>query len=140
MQLVRKPKQFDVIVTDNLFGDILSDCAAMLTGSLGMLPSASLGAADASGRRRALYEPVHGSAPDIAGQGLANPLATLLSYAMMLRYSFEQLEDAALLEGAVEDVLASGVRTADIMTPGAVQVSTTAMGEALLGALDRRAR
>jgi 3-isopropylmalate dehydrogenase len=140
MQLVRKPKQFDVIVTDNLFGDILSDCAAMLTGSLGMLPSASLGAADATGRRRALYEPVHGSAPDIAGQGLANPLATLLSYAMMLRYSFEQLEDAALLEGAVEDVLASGVRTADIMTPGATQVSTTAMGEALLGALDRRTR
>jgi 3-isopropylmalate dehydrogenase len=140
MQLVRKPKQFDVIVTDNLFGDILSDCAAMLTGSLGMLPSASLGAADSTGRRRALYEPVHGSAPDIAGQGLANPLATLLSYAMMLRYSFEQLEDAALLEGAVEDVLASGVRTADIMTPGATQVSTAAMGEALLGALDRRAR
>ncbi|MEX0809475.1 MAG: 3-isopropylmalate dehydrogenase [Dongiaceae bacterium] len=140
MQLVRRPKQFDVIVTDNLFGDILSDCAAMLTGSLGMLPSASLGAADATGRRRALYEPVHGSAPDIAGQGLANPLATLLSYAMMLRYSFEQLEDAALLEGAVEDVLASGVRTADIMTPGATKVSTTAMGEALLGALDRRTR
>ncbi|MEX2199752.1 MAG: 3-isopropylmalate dehydrogenase [Dongiaceae bacterium] len=140
MQLVRKPKQFDVIVTDNLFGDILSDCAAMLTGSLGMLPSASLGAADATGRRRALYEPVHGSAPDIAGQGLANPLATLLSYAMMLRYSFEQLEDAALLEGAVGDVLASGVRTADIMTPGATQVSTVAMGEALLAALDRRAR
>ncbi|MDZ4738199.1 MAG: 3-isopropylmalate dehydrogenase [Rhodospirillaceae bacterium] len=140
MQLVRKPKQFDVIVTDNLFGDILSDCAAMLTGSLGMLPSASLGAADATGRRRALYEPVHGSAPDIAGQGLANPLATLLSYAMMLRYSFERLDDAALLEAAVGDVLASGVRTADIMTPGATQVSTAAMGEALLGALDRRAR
>ncbi len=94
MQLVRWPKQFDVIVTDNLFGDILSDCAAMLTGSLGMLPSASLGAADANGRRKALYEPVHGSAPDIAGKGAANPLATILSFAMMLRYSFDLDEDA----------------------------------------------
>ena len=140
MQLVRWPKQFDVIVTDNLFGDLLSDCAAMLTGSLGMLPSASLGAADASGRRRAMYEPVHGSAPDIAGKGLANPLATLLSYAMMLRYSFELGEDADLIEGAVVDVLESGVRTKDIMTPGATQVSTRGMGDALIAALDRRAR
>ena len=140
MQLVRWPKQFDVIVTDNLFGDLLSDCAAMLTGSLGMLPSASLGAADSTGRRRAMYEPVHGSAPDIAGKGLANPLATLLSYAMMLRYSFELGDDADLIEGAVGDVLESGVRTKDIMTPGATQVSTSGMGDALLAALDKRAR
>jgi 3-isopropylmalate dehydrogenase len=139
MQLVRRPKQFDVIVTDNLFGDILSDCAAMLTGSLGMLPSASLGAADDTGRRRAMYEPVHGSAPDIAGQGLANPLATLLSYAMMLRYSFELGEDADMIEGAVGDVLAEGKRTKDIMTPGATAVSTREMGDALLAALARRA-
>src|SRR5215467_7469415 len=125
MQLVRQPKQFDVIVTDNLFGDLLSDCAAMLTGSLGMLPSASLGAPDATGRRRALYEPVHGSAPDIAGRGLANPLATVLSLAMMLRYSFDQEAEAALLEKAVDQVLASGKRTADIMTLGAARVSTT---------------
>jgi 3-isopropylmalate dehydrogenase len=140
MQLVRWPKQFDVIVTDNLFGDILSDCAAMLTGSLGMLPSASLGAADATGRRRAMYEPVHGSAPDIAGKGLANPLATLLSYAMMLRYSFELGEDADLIESAVGDVLEAGIRTKDIMTPGATLVSTSGMGEALLKALSKRAR
>src|SRR5882724_2095689 len=100
MQLVRQPKQFDVIVTDNLFGDLLSDCAAMLTGSLGMLPSASLGAPDATGRRRALYEPVHGSAPDIAGKDLANPLAELLSFAMLLRYSFDMVEDADLIETA----------------------------------------
>jgi 3-isopropylmalate dehydrogenase len=140
MQLVRWPKQFDVIVTDNLFGDILSDCAAMLTGSLGMLPSASLGAADATGRRRAMYEPVHGSAPDIAGKGLANPLATLLSFAMMLRYSFELGEDADLIENAVGDVLEAGIRTKDIMTPGATLVSTRGMGDALLKALDARAR
>jgi 3-isopropylmalate dehydrogenase len=139
MQLVRKPKQFDVIVTDNLFGDLLSDCAAMLTGSLGMLPSASLGAADAGGRRRALYEPVHGTAPDIAGKDIANPLATLLSFAMLLRYSFDLPEDADLIEGAVEDVLAAGFRTADIMSAGLKQVSTTAMGEEVLKALDRRA-
>src|SRR6202012_5621519 len=114
MQLVRNPKQFDVIVTNNLFGDLLSDCAAMLTGSLGMLPSASLGAADSSGRRKALYEPVHGSAPDIAGKGLANPLAMILSFAMMLRYSFDMGEDADLIEKAVERLLGRGVRTADI--------------------------
>jgi 3-isopropylmalate dehydrogenase len=138
MQLVRNPKQFDVIVTDNLFGDILSDAAAMLTGSLGMLPSASLGAADASGRRAALYEPVHGSAPDIAGQDKANPLATLLSFAMMLRYSFDLAEDAELIERAVQDVLAAGKRTGDIARPGQAVVSTSQMGDALLAALDKR--
>src|ERR1700692_4230368 len=110
MQLVRNPKQFDVIVTSNLFGDILSDCAAMLTGSLGMLPSASLGAADESGRRKALYEPVHGSPPDTACKSMANPLATLLSFAMMLRYSFDMDEDAKLIEAGVEKLLAQGVR------------------------------
>jgi 3-isopropylmalate dehydrogenase len=136
MQLVRQPKQFDVIVTDNLFGDLLSDCAAMLTGSLGMLPSASLGAPDATGRRRALYEPVHGTAPDIAGKGLANPLATLLSFAMMLRYSFDLGADADLIEKAVGNVLAKGIRTADIATPGTTRVSTTGMGEALVKELD----
>jgi len=139
MQLVRNPKQFDVIVTDNLFGDILSDAAAMLTGSLGMLPSASLGAADASGRRAALYEPVHGSAPDIAGQDKANPLATLLSFAMMLRYSFDLAEDAELIERAVQDVLAVGKRTGDIAKPGQAVISTSQMGDALLAALDKRA-
>src|ERR1051326_6881886 len=116
MQLVRNPKQFDVIVTSNLFGDILSDCAAMLTGSLGILPSASLGAADASGRRKALYEPVHGSAPDIAGKGVANPLACILSFAMMLRYSFDLADEADLVENAVRQALASGARTGDIAT------------------------
>jgi len=132
MQLVRQPKQFDVIVTDNLFGDVLSDCAAMLTGSLGMLPSASLGEADASGRRKALYEPVHGSAPDIAGKGLANPLAMILSLAMMLRYSFDEPEEAQLLETAVQRVLAAGKRTRDLMSPGCTEVSTAEMGEALI--------
>ena len=139
MQLVRNPKQFDVIVTDNLFGDVLSDCAAMLTGSLGMLPSASLGAPDASGRRRALYEPVHGAAPDIAGQKTANPLAMLLSFAMCLRYSFDMIDDADLLESAVKNVLDRGLRTADIMQPDKQQVSTTQMGEAVTGELDRLA-
>src|SRR3984893_12291958 len=115
MQLVRSPKQFDVIVTSNLFGDLLSDCAAMLTGSLGMLPSASLGAPDGSGRRKALYEPVHGSAPDIAGKDIANPLACILSFAMMLRYSFDLAEEADLVEDAVRRALASGVRTSDIV-------------------------
>jgi len=137
MQLVRQPKQFDVIVTSNLFGDLLSDCAAMLTGSLGMLPSASLGAADATGRRRALYEPVHGSAPDIAGKGVANPLACMLSFAMMLRYSFDMPEEAELVEGAVRRVLASGVRTADIMQPNAARVSTQAMGDTILRELEK---
>jgi 3-isopropylmalate dehydrogenase len=139
MQLVRQPKQFDVIVTDNLFGDLLSDCAAMLTGSLGMLPSASLGAVDPTGRRRALYEPVHGSAPDIAGKDLANPLATILSLAMMLRYSFDQADEAELIEAAVGRVLAAGIRTGDIMTPGATKVSTRGMGDALLKELERLA-
>ena len=139
MQLVRNPKQFDVIVTDNLFGDLLSDAAAMLTGSLGMLPSASLGAADATGRRAALYEPVHGSAPDIAGENKANPLATLLSFAMMLRYSFDLADDAELIEQAVQDVLADGKRTGDIAQPGQPVVSTSAMGDAVLAALDKRA-
>jgi 3-isopropylmalate dehydrogenase len=135
MQLVRTPKQFDVILTDNLFGDLLSDCAAMLTGSLGMLPSASLGAADRDGRRKALYEPVHGSAPDIAGKGMANPLASILSFAMMLRYSFDLAEDAARIEKAVEHVLGRGVRTADIRAEAA-PVSTAEMGQALIQALE----
>ncbi|MSO91871.1 MAG: 3-isopropylmalate dehydrogenase [Rhodospirillales bacterium] len=137
MQLVRNPKQFDVIVTDNLFGDILSDCASMLTGSLGMLPSASLGAADAKGRCRALYEPVHGSAPDIAGTGKANPLATILSFAMCLRHSFDMAKEADRLEAAVKTVLAEGLRTPDIMQAGKQQVTTRAMGEAVLKALDK---
>ena len=137
MQLVRNPKQFDVIVTSNLFGDLLSDCAAMLTGSLGMLPSASLGAVDASGRRRALYEPVHGSAPDIAGKDLANPLACVLSFAMMLRYSFDMSAEADLVENAVRAALAAGVRTSDIAPSAAAGVSTTAMGDAVLRELER---
>ncbi|MFV1852844.1 MAG: 3-isopropylmalate dehydrogenase [Porticoccaceae bacterium] len=137
MQLVRNPKQFDVMVTTNMFGDILSDCAAMLTGSLGMLPSASLGAADAAGKRKALYEPVHGSAPDIAGQDIANPLATILSFAMMLRYSFDMGDDATLIEDAVQNVLKGGLRTADIMQPGMAKVSTTVMGKSLINELDK---
>jgi len=139
MQLVRAPKQFDVIVTDNLFGDILSDCAAMLTGSLGMLPSATLSGPDESGRRRAMYEPVHGSAPDIAGQDKANPLATILSYAMTLRYSFDMGEDADMIEHAVQNVLANGLRTGDIMQDGMTLVSCTAMGEAVTAELDKLA-
>ena len=137
MQLVRAPKQFDVILTDNLFGDILSDCAAMLTGSLGMLPSASLGAPNADGRPKALYEPVHGSAPDITGQGKANPIACILSFAMALRYSFDQGEEATRLEKAIETVLANGARTADLMgEEGGTPISTSQMGDAILGALD----
>ena len=139
MQLVRNPKQFDVIVTSNLFGDILSDCAAMLTGSLGMLPSASLGAADASGRRKALYEPVHGSAPDIAGKGVANPLACILSFAMMLRYSFDLAEEADLVEKAVANALAAGARTADIRQPNTASVSTREMGDTILRELEKAA-
>ncbi|MDB6181059.1 3-isopropylmalate dehydrogenase [Paracoccus fistulariae] len=136
MQLVRKPQQFDVIVTDNLFGDILSDAAAMLTGSLGMLPSASLGAPMANGRPKALYEPVHGSAPDIAGQGKANPIACILSFAMALRYSFNEGQAAGDLEAAVEKVLADGVRTADLMGPeGGTPVSTSDMGDRIVAAL-----
>ena len=137
MQLVRDPKQFDVIVTDNLFGDMLSDEAAMLTGSLGMLPSASLGDADASGRRLALFEPVHGSAPDIAGKDLANPCATLLSFAMALRYSFDEAELAGHIEQSIKTVLKGGVRTADIMQPGTARVSTSVMGDAVLRELQK---
>ncbi len=137
MQLCRWPKQFDVIVTDNLFGDLLSDAAAMLTGSLGMLPSASLGAPMANGRPKALYEPVHGSAPDIAGQGKANPIACVLSFAMALRYSFDQGDEATRLEQAVEKVLADGLRTADLLgEEGATPVSTAQMGDAIVAALD----
>src|SRR5436305_228319 len=139
MQLVRQPKKFDVIVTSNLFGDLLSDCAAMLTGSFGMLPSASLGAADATGRRRALYEPVHGSAPDIAGKGVANPLACVLSFAMMLRYSFDLAEEADLVEKAVADALGSGARTADIRQPNTASISTRDMGDTILRELEKAA-
>ena len=136
MQLVRAPKQFDVIVTDNLFGDMLSDVAAMLTGSLGMLPSASLGAEE-GGTRRALYEPVHGSAPDIAGQGAANPIAMIASFAMCLRYSFDMGAEADMIEGAIADAL-DEVRTGDIMADGMKQVGTAGMGDAILTALDAR--
>jgi 3-isopropylmalate dehydrogenase len=137
MQLCRWPKQFDVIVTDNLFGDLLSDAAAMLTGSLGMLPSASLGAPMDNGRPKALYEPVHGSAPDIAGQGKANPIACILSFAMALRYSFDKGDEATRLETAVEQVLADGKRTGDLLGEEGVQpVSTSEMGDAIIGALD----
>lgn len=133
MQLVRAPKQFDVIVTDNLFGDMLSDVAAMLTGSLGMLPSASLGAPDAkTGKRKALYEPVHGSAPDIAGKGIANPIAMIASFAMCLRYSFNMVAEADRLEKAIATVLDKGIRTGDIMSEGATRVGTTEMGDAIL--------
>lgn len=136
MQLVRAPKQFDVILTDNLFGDILSDCAAMLTGSLGMLPSASLGAPMENGRPKAMYEPVHGSAPDIMGQGKANPCACILSLAMALRYSFDQGEEATRLETAIETVLAKGVRTGDLMqSEGETPVSTSQMTDAIIAEL-----
>ncbi|MGO7030157.1 3-isopropylmalate dehydrogenase [Rhizobium ruizarguesonis] len=133
MQLVRQPKQFDVIVTDNLFGDMLSDVAAMLTGSLGMLPSASLGAPDGkTGKRKALYEPVHGSAPDIAGKGIANPIAMIASFAMCLRYSFNLVKEADDLEKAIANVLDKGIRTGDIMADGARQVGTVEMGDTIL--------
>jgi 3-isopropylmalate dehydrogenase len=138
MQLVRWPKQYDVIVTDNLFGDVLSDIAAMLTGSLGMLPSASLGAEDpATGQRKALYEPVHGSAPDIAGRGLANPIAMVGSLAMALRYSFGLMNEADLLEGAITGALAAGARTKDIAGPGTNAFGTAEMGDAIVAELDR---
>ena len=136
MQLTRWPKQFDVIVTDNLFGDLLSDLAAMLTGSLGMLPSASLGAPMANGRPKALYEPVHGSAPDIMGQGKANPIACILSFAMALRYSFDKGDEATRLEEAVNAVLADGLRTADLLgQDGVAPVSTSEMGDAVIAKL-----
>jgi 3-isopropylmalate dehydrogenase len=130
MQLVRAPRQFDVMVTTNMFGDILSDCAAMLTGSIGMLPSASL-----NEKGQGMYEPIHGSAPDIAGQGVANPLATILSVAMMLRYSLDEQEMAERIEKAVEATLDAGLRTADIMSEGMKQVGTEAMGDAIVAAL-----
>ncbi|MHC5655507.1 3-isopropylmalate dehydrogenase [Stappia sp.] len=137
MQLVRWPKQFDVIVTDNLFGDMLSDVAAMLTGSLGMLPSASLGAPDPdTGKRRALYEPVHGSAPDIAGKGIANPIAMIASFGMCLRYSFGLVEQADLLEKAISAALDKGLRTADIAAKGAETIGTKAMGDAIVAELE----
>lgn len=137
MQLVRNPKQFDVIVTDNLFGDVLSDIAAMLTGSLGMLPSASLGAPDAkTGRRKSMYEPVHGSAPDIAGTGQANPIAMISSLSMALRYSLDMGDTATLVEKAIAGVLEKGFRTGDIYTDGMTNVGTKGMGEAILAELD----
>ena len=139
MQLIRNPKQFDVIVTDNLFGDILSDEAAMMTGSLGMLPSASLGAPDKDGRRKAFYEPVHGSAPDIAGQGKANPIATIASFGMALRYSFGLVTEAEMIDKAISNALAQGYRTGDIMQPNMRQVGTNEMGKAILGELERLA-
>ena len=140
MQLVRWPKQFDVIVTDNLFGDMLSDIAAMLTGSLGMLPSASLGEVDAKTRkRRAMYEPVHGSAPDIAGKGIANPIAMIASFAMALRYSLAMAADADLIEQAVAAALAAGLRTADIKSAGCKLVTTAEMGDAIIAEAARLA-
>jgi 3-isopropylmalate dehydrogenase len=140
MQLVRRPKQFDVIVADNLFGDVLSDIAATLTGSLGMLPSASLGELDSkTKKRRALYEPVHGSAPDIAGKGIANPIAMLASFAMALRYSFGMAAQADMVERAIAGVLAKGLRTSDIKSEGAKVVSTSQMGSAILEEMDRLA-
>lgn len=132
MQLVRRPKQFDVILTDNLFGDLLSDVGAMLSGSLGMLPSASLGDTTADGRRNAMYEPAHGSAPDIAGQNLANPIAAILSFAMALRYTFDMSTQAEMIEAAIGRVLNQRYRTVDIMDAGSIGVSTTEMGRRIL--------
>jgi len=135
MQLLRYPKQFDVIVTDNLFGDMLSDQASMLTGSLGLLPSASLGAKNKDGDMRAMYEPIHGSAPDIAGKGMANPIATILSFAMALRYSLDLDKEASALEQAVQNVLDEGLRTKDILSKGMREVSTSEMGDAVISKL-----
>ena len=135
MQLLRNPKQFDVIVTDNLFGDMLSDEAAMLTGSLGLLPSASLGAKDKNGKMRSMYEPVHGSAPDIAGKGIANPIATILSFSMALRYSLDLDQEADNLDQAVQKVLDDGLRTKDILSKGKKEVSTSQMGDAIISKL-----
>jgi len=135
MQLVRNPKQFDVIVTDNLFGDMLSDEAAMLTGSLGLLPSASLGAKDKNGNMRSLYEPVHGSAPDIAVKGIANPIATILSFAMALKYSLDLDKEAKMLEKSVQSVLDEGLRTKDILSKGTKEVSTSEIGDAIISKL-----
>ena len=135
MQLLRNPKQFDVIVTDNLFGDMLSDEASMLTGSLGLLPSASLGAKNKDGDMRAMYEPIHGSAPDIAGKGIANPIATILSFAMALRYSLDLDSEAEAVEKAVQDVLNDGLRTKDILSNGMKEISTSEMGDAIISKL-----
>jgi 3-isopropylmalate dehydrogenase len=135
MELLRAPRQFDVILAPNMFGDILSDAAAMLTGSIGMLPSASIGDKTAGEGHKGLYEPVHGSAPDIAGRDIANPLAAILSAAMLLRYSFGRMEEAAKIERAVRAVLAAGYRTADIFQPGMKKVGTAGMGKAVLEAL-----
>jgi len=135
MQLLRNPKQFDVIVTDNLFGDMLSDQASMLTGSLGLLPSASLGAKNKDGKMRAMYEPIHGSAPDIAGKGIANPIATILSFAMALRFSLNLDKEADVLEKAVQEVLNDGLRTKDIASKGTREVSTKQMGDAIISKL-----
>ena len=135
MQLLRNPKQFDVIVTDNLFGDMLSDQASMLTGSLGLLPSASLGAKNKDGEMRAMYEPIHGSAPDIAGKGIANPIASILSFAMALKYSLDLDKEAEALEKAVQDVLNEGLRTKDILSEGMKEISTSQMGDAIISKL-----
>ena len=135
MQLLRNPKQFDVIVTDNLFGDILSDEASMLTGSLGLLPSAALGAKDKNGNIRSMYEPVHGSAPDIAGKGIANPIASILSFAMALKYSLNLDKEADILENAVQEALDEGLRTKDIISKGMKEVSTSQMGDAIISKL-----
>jgi len=135
MQLLKDPKQFDVIVTDNLFGDILSDEAAMLTGSLGLLPSASLGDRDKNGKMRSMYEPVHGSAPDIVGTGKANPIATILSFSMALRYSLDLDKEAESLDKAVQNVLDEGLRTQDILSKGKKEVSTKQMGDAIISKL-----
>lgn len=137
MQLVRNPKQFDVMLTGNMFGDILSDTASMLTGSLGMLPSASLGAKQTDGKQFALYEPIHGSAPDIAGKNIANPLATILSLAMMFKYSFGYAKEGDLIEKAVENILNSGVRTADIAKAGEARVSCSEMGDKIVQELQK---
>jgi 3-isopropylmalate dehydrogenase len=140
MQLVRSPKQFDVIVTDNLFGDMLSDIAAMLTGSLGMLASASLGEVDVkTKKRKALYEPVHGSAPDIAGKGIANPIAMIASFAMALRYSFGMIKEADMIEAAIAAALARGLRTADIKSDGSTLVGTREIGDAIVAEMERLA-
>ena len=135
MQLLRNPKQFDVILADNLFGDMLSDEAAMLTGSLGLLPSASLGDKDKNGRTRSLYEPVHGSAPDITGKNISNPIAMILSFSMALKYSLGLEKESALLDKAVEKTLEKGLRTRDIMSPGKKKVSTSDMGDAIISNL-----
>jgi 3-isopropylmalate dehydrogenase len=138
MQLVKNPKQFDVVVTDNLFGDMLSDIAAMLTGSLGMLASASLGEVNPkTGKRKALYEPVHGSAPDIAGKGIANPIAMIASFGMALRYSFGMGKEADIVDAAISAVLARGLRTADIAAKGEKAVGTAEMGDAIAEEIEK---